>query len=246
MRKDARLPPRRGNAVRTSDLVRLARAAVSLDVDEPARTLRDLGGPDGETLAAAALERMTSDDRNIRVAMLRVLALADGPDAIQGILLGLDDDVKRVREVAAKSSVRFAADEQVAGRLERAVRDGDRGSSGPALQILAGLHDAPFHDERSPIIVDALRSLAENAKLRPAVLTALVRSDLTEDVRSLLRDIVGRGTKHEAVIATRRLCGYRVARLEEFDVERRSEIRRTCERAWGDVWYWVPEAQVAT
>jgi len=49
------------------------------------------------------------------------------------------------------------------------------------------------------------------------------------------------GSKQEAVIATRRLCGYRVARLEEFPRERRNEIRRTCERAWGQVWFWVPD-----
>jgi hypothetical protein len=228
--------------VRTKELVRLARAAVSLDPDEPANTLRDLGDPDGETLAAAALEGMASGDRNVRVAMLRVLALAEGPDAVRGILLGLDDDVKRVREVAAKSSVRFATDERVAERLQRAVRDDERGSGRAALQILAGLHAAPYHADSNPMLVEALGSLAESTKHRPAVLTALVRSRLTDEVRSLLHEIVRHGTKREAVIATRRLCGYRVARLEEFAPDEQPEIRRTCERAWGDVWYWVPEA----
>jgi HEAT repeat protein len=228
--------------MRTEELVRLARAAVSLDPDEPAKTLRDLGDPDGETLSAAALERMTSGDRNIRVAMLRVLALAEGPDAISGILLGLNDDKKRVREVAAKSSFRFVADERVAERLERAVRDGERGSSGPAFQILAGLYAAPYYADTNPMLTEALGSLIESTRLRPAVLTALVRSRLTDEVRSLLHEIVRHGTKREAVIATRRLCGYRVARLEEFAPREQPEIRRTCERAWGDVWYWVPEA----
>jgi HEAT repeat protein len=228
--------------MRTEEIVRLARAAVSLDPDEPANTLRDLGDPDGETLAAAALERMTSGDRNVRVAMLRVLALAGGPEAVRGILLGLDDEKKRVREVAAKSSARFVTDERVAKRLERAVRDGERGSSGPAFQILAGLYAAPYRAVPNPMLVEALGSLAESTRHRPAVLTALVRSRLTDEVRSLLHEIVRHGTKQEAVIATRRLCGYRVARLEEFPPDEQPAIRRTCERAWGDVWYWVPEA----
>jgi hypothetical protein len=61
-------------------------------------------------------------------------------------------------------------------------------------------------------------------------------------VREILREILEHGTKREAILATRRLCGFRVARLEEFSSDRQEVIRRTCERAWGSVWYWVPEA----
>jgi hypothetical protein len=60
----------------------------------------------------------------------------------------------------------------------------------------------------------------------------------------ILREIVEHRTKREAILATRRLCGFRVARLEEFSSDRQDVIRRTCERAWGSVLYWVPEADL--
>jgi hypothetical protein len=223
------------------ELIRLARAAVSLDPAEPGTTLHALGDPQPEELAAAALEHLSSDDRNVRVAMLRVLALSDGPDAVRGILVGLDDPVKRVREVAAKSSVRCVADARVAQRLQRAVEHEETGSSKPAFDILSGLFAAPYAEESNPILTDVLASLAESKKHLPAVLTALLRSRLTNEVRDLLREIIEQGTKQEAILATRRLCGYRVARLEEFPPERQDVVRRTCERAWGTVWYWIPE-----
>ena len=223
------------------ELVRLARAAVSLDPAEPGMTLHALGDPQPEELGTAASEHMSSDDRNVRVAMLRVLALSDGPGAVRGILVGLDDPVKRVREVAAKSSVRFAGNPNVARRLQRAVEQEEPGSSKPAFDILSGLFAAPYAEEPNPMLTDVLASLAESKKHLPAVLTALLRSPLTNEVRDLLREIIEQGTKQEAILATRRLCGYRVARLEEFSPERQEVIRRTCERAWGNVWYWVPE-----
>ena len=51
------------------------------------------------------------------------------------------------------------------------------------------------------MLAEALRSLTESTRPRPAVLTALVRSPLTDEVRSLLHEIVRNGTKQEAVIA---------------------------------------------
>jgi hypothetical protein len=117
----------------------------------------------------------------------------------------------------------------------------ETGSSKPAFEILSGLYAAPYTEDSNLLFVDALASLAASKRHRPAVLTALLRSPSTDDVRELLRDVVEHGTKQEAVLATRRLCGYRVARVEEFSLDRQDEIRRTCERAWGSVWYWVPE-----
>jgi hypothetical protein len=225
------------------ELIRLARAAVSLDPAEPGTTLRALGDPDPPALATAAFEHMSSDDRNVRVAMLRVLALSDGPDAVRGILAGLDDPVKRVREVAAKSSVRFVTNERVAQRLQRAIQMQETGSSKPAFDVLSGLFTAPYSEHSNPMLTDVLASLIESRKHQPAVLTALLRTPLTDEVRELLREIIEQGTKQEAILATRRLCGYRIARLEEFSPERQAVVRRTCERAWGSVWYWVPEPE---
>lgn len=227
--------------MKLDELIRVARAAVSLYADEPGTTLHAVGDPDPEGLAAAAFAHMSSDDRNVRVAMLRVLGLADGPDAVRGILLGLDDPVKRVREVAAKSSVRFVANEKVAERLHLAVSREETGSSKPAVEILSGLFTAPYTEDSNPMLAGALGSLAESKRHRPAVLTALLRSPLTNEVRELLREVIEHGTKQEAVLATRRLCGYRVPRVEEFSPDGQELIRRTCERAWGIVWHWVPD-----
>jgi len=46
---------------------------------------------------------------------------------------------------------------------------------------------------------------------------------------------VATGSKEEAVAATRRLCGFRVAHHGELD----AETRRRSDRAWGDVYFWV-------
>ena len=69
--------------------------------------------PSVPTDATDVLPHLDSDDRNIRVAALRVLAFCDGPAAADGILRGLDDPMRRVRNVAAKSSVRFLDDPRI-------------------------------------------------------------------------------------------------------------------------------------
>ncbi len=171
------------------------------------------------------------------VAALRVLAFADGPIAVDGVLRGLDDPVKRVRDVAAKSSVRFLDDERVIARLRRAVEDNETGSAGPALGILSGMYTSPYGLTALEPVGEAVASLARVVRVRRSVLVALLRTrNLTDQTTALLNDFVEDGTKEEAVMATRRLCGLRVARREELS----DDQRRRAERAWGDLWFWVP------
>jgi hypothetical protein len=73
------------------------------------------------------------------------------------------------------------------------------------------------------------------------VLTALLRAPLTDSVRDLLQQIVESGTREEAVLATRRLCGLRVVRLEPLAPALQAKIKQTCERAYGQVWWWAPD-----
>lgn len=180
---------------------------------------------------------LDSEDRNVRVAALRVLAFTEGPVAVEGILRGLDDPVKRVREVAAKSSPPFLSDPRVLARLQKAVADGETGSARPAFAVLAGTHVSTYGLSQFEPIAEALAGLARLPRYRRQVLAALVRaSSLTPETEAILREFVANGSKEEAVAATRRLCGLRVARRELLG----EDELRGAERAWGDLWFWVP------
>jgi hypothetical protein len=194
-------------------------------------------GPDGpDAVAADVLPHLDSDDRNVRVAALRVLAWCDGPDAVEGILRGLDDPVKRVREVAAKSSHRFVSDPKVVARLRRAVEEDERGAARPAMEVLGGMSATPYGLLQLEPVAGALRALAEHPTHRQMVLSSLLRAErLTDETTRLLRDFVRTGTKDEAVFATRRLDGFRIVH----DAWLTPEQRRTAERAYGRVWWWV-------
>jgi hypothetical protein len=182
------------------------------------------------------LPHLESEDRNVRVAALRVLAWCDGQDAISGILRGLDDPVKRVRIVAAKSSVRFVTDPTVVARLRRAVEEDERASGRAAMEVLGGMFSSPLGLYQLEPVAGAMRALAEQPQHRQKVLTALLRShQLNAEMTEVLREFVRTGTKDEAVFATRRLDGFRVAH----DGELRDTQRAEAERAYGRVWWWV-------
>jgi HEAT repeat protein len=214
----------------------LARATVSPDAGARAVALAALGDPAPDALAASAVAFVDHADRNVRVAALRVLGHAEGGQAVAGVLRGLDDPVKRVREVAAKSSARFLTEPRVVDRLKLAVERDETGSRGPALMMLAGVYSSPYGLTALAPVTDAVRWLRDLPKYREFALTALLRTRvLSDDVAELLRDTVKNGSKDEAVAATRRLCGFRVAHRGELD----AEARRRSDRAWGDVYYWV-------
>lgn len=188
---------------------------------------------------AEVLAHLDSDDRNVRVAALRVLAFCDDPRAVDGILRGLDDPMKRVREVAAKSSPRFLHDQRVVDRLLLAVERDETGSARPAVEILGGMFHSPLGLFSVEPIASALAALVEVPQHRRNVLLALLRArTLTDDVRALLQSLVRDGSKEEAVFATRRLDGFRIAHDGELIGD--SEVRRIADRAFGDVWYWIP------
>src|SRR5688500_10657934 len=107
MRKDARLSSREEQAmVTTEDLVSVVgRAPNNLGRDLAAwlRTEIDKLGPADEVLPVA-IAGMASDDRNVRVKMLRVLGLYDDPRATAAVVSAMSDPVRRVREVAIKAT----------------------------------------------------------------------------------------------------------------------------------------------
>lgn len=194
-------------------------------------------GPDGpRAVAADVLPHLGSEDRNIRVAALRVLAWCDGPGAVEGILRGLDDPMRRVRDVAAKSSHRFVSEPKVVARLRRAIDEDERGAGRAAMEILGGMSAMPYGLVQLEPVAGAITALAEHPKHRQKVLTSLLRTQqLTDETTALLRDFVRNGTKHEAVFATRRLDGFRIVH----DAWLTAEQRHEAERAFGRVWWWV-------
>jgi HEAT repeat protein len=236
------------------ELRRLARASTSPDPSHRAAVLEELGSPNDREVVEAALGGLDSDDRNVRVAMLRVLAWYPSDVAAEGIVRGLRDAVRRVREVAAKSSRAFTRYPVVAEALKTIVEtDPDRRVRDPAFGALAGGVALPYGPAEtywgvpdvSLIAVDTLRDLVQLDRYRTQVLGAVARAvELTDDVQTLLEEIVRVGTKAEAVSATRALCGYRVARIDEFDPAEQRRVKETCARARGEFFYWVPRNQV--
>jgi HEAT repeat protein len=237
------------------ELRRLARASMRRGAADRAAVLEELGSPSDREVVDAALGGLDSDDRNVRVAMLRVLAWYPNDEAAEGIARGLRDPVRRVREVAAKSSRAFTRYPVVAEALRAIVEtDPDRRVRDPAFGALAGGADIglPYGPSEtwgvpdvSLIAVDTLRDLVQLDRYRTLVLGAVARAvDLTDDVRTLLEEIVRVGTKAEAVSATRALCGYRVARIDEFDPAEQRRVKETCARARGEHFYWVPRNPV--
>jgi hypothetical protein len=195
-------------------------------------------GPDGpsDVPAADVLPFMDDDDRNVRVAALRVLAWTDGPDAVRGLLKGLDDPKRRVRDVAAKSCVRFASEPRIAARLLQAVEEEDRASAASAIEVLSGGMNGWLGLASDGPVLKAVEALADHPKFRQRALSALLRASALDDkTTALLQRFVKDGSKDEAVFATRRLDGFRIVH----DAELTDEQRGSAERAHGRVWYWV-------
>ncbi len=109
-------------------------------------------------------------------------------------------------------------------------------SHGQAVRLENGLADTA---------ADALRNLAKIPRRRFEILFRLLQLELVDTVEELLREFVRDGSKEEAVMATRALCGYRVIHLGAFEgaPDIQSQIKQTCEVAAGRVYYWVKRDQ---
>lgn len=204
-----------------------------------------LGNPTRDEIIETALEGLKSGDRNIRVLMLWVLKGQTGEKAMRGILAGLHDKARRVRSVAIKSSANYHQYPDITKRLKEIVTDENeiRKIRGQALATLAGA-DGPGVKDLTETAADALESLAKTEKYRFDILFGLLRLDLTPEVEELLKAFVKNGTKAEAIMATRALCGYRVIHINMFENDKSAQrhILQTCELAAGRMWYWITRA----
>ena len=74
---------------------------------------------------------------------------------------------------------------------------------------------------------------------RHQLLLWLCQGPVNDNVKALLETFVEDGTREEAIMATRALCGYRIVNLGAFESSKRREITQTSHIAFGRVWYWV-------
>lgn len=208
--------------------------------------LERLGSPAPEEIVEAALAGMQSEDRNVRVLMLRVLKHQTGENAMRGVLAGLNDPMRRVRSVAVMSSGNYLQFSEVTDRLKQLVTDEHekRKIRSQALSTLSGASQKAKED-LSDTVTGALQSLAQTEQYRFNILFGLLRLDLTERVEALLREFVKDGTKAEAIMATRALCGYRVIHIDSFAYDKavQKRILQTCELAAGRMFYWITRAE---
>lgn len=207
------------------------------------------GNPAPDEIVESARAGMQSEDRNVRVLMLRVLKHQTGENAMRGVLAGLNDPMRRVRSVAVMSSGNYLHFPEITDRLKEIVTDAHekRKIRSQALSTLSGASQKAMED-LSETVTDALQSLAQTEQYRFNILFGLLRLDLTDRVDALLREFVKDGTKAEAIMATRALCGYRVIHIDSFahDKAVQKRILQTCELAAGRMFYWIPRAEYET
>lgn len=256
MRKDARALRRRDERepvkVLTPDdlreLVAQGGRNPSLGPDERRQVLVEAldameGGGDVVSTARAGLD---SDDRNVRVAMLRVLAMFDGDEATGGILRGLEDPVRRVREVAIKAArPRHLGSPRVIEKLQRLAED-ESETDRIRRNAFFVLSSRSARDALPEVTREAVGSLLGSSRFRAPLLVRLCSSlDQTEETRHLLREFVRTGTKDEAVMATRALCGQMLLRTDIVPETERRRVRTQYDRGQDDLHRWVPCSVVA-
>jgi hypothetical protein len=244
------------------DPERLRRLVAAWNLHDPAErdaavaaALTALGAPDDDAIVTAAVVGLDSEDRNVRNAMVKVLARYATPAATEGILRGLADPTRRVRMSSARACNRnHLGDPRVVDALRAIVED-----EGEIRRIrfvaFFVLTSAGAREVAPDLAVGALGALVESGAYRQAILVRLCQSlDQTDETRALLQQFVDTGDKLEAVMATRALCGYVLTRPELSPPSPfRQGIKAIGERAEdvdradlgiGVGNYWVPRARL--
>jgi hypothetical protein len=233
-----------------NDLIKLSEA-YHHGPDAVESTMAALGDPPAQAIVDAALAGMAHNDRNVRVAMLWTLGrypTGTVPDdlAADGILTGLRDPERRVREVAMKCAQPFLADPRVPTALVEIATSPDekRKLQSLALDALCGQVGGRAAEALPAEAVATLASLVHDDGFRHAVIERLVRAELTPEVRRLLEDVVhsgaGTGDDDVAALAARALGGEVVVNLGSIDdPEARTALATTHDPAYGRVYFWT-------
>lgn len=205
----------------------------------------ELGHPAAGEVGAAALLHMQSADRNVRVAMLRLLAHFRSPNAMRGVLLGLNDRARRVRNVAIQSAKFFLEYPEICQRLKEMSTDLEekRKIRERALTTLTGSGAPVLEGPLPPAAARELRALLPRSVYRSQILHGLVQLDPDDTVKELLREIVHIGTSEEVSIAEKALSGFKMVNIGHCkDEAQRRYVLQNCSVASGRVFYWLPTA----
>lgn len=211
-----------------SDQIRtLARASTRFaQFDASARA--SVGDPDDEAIIISALGALEAEDRNVRVAALRILWFYLGDDrVIEAVLRATHDPARRVRRIAVGYCALLVDRPGVAERLREVVDDPNETNkiSSGALFALAGRYAAGAPGPALRVVADLLSSDDH----RERVLLHLLTQRPDESTRDLLREVVRTGSKDEAIAATRALCGQLIVNLAHFLPEDRKRVQDECD-----------------
>lgn len=232
------------------DLIKL-NEAVHRGPDAVKSAMAALGDPSERAIVDAALAGMAHADRNVRVAMLWTLGrhptgTVPGDLAADGIVTGLRDPERRVREVAMKCAQPFLADPRVRAALVEIATSADekRKLQSLALDALCGQVGGRATGALPAEAVSTLASMVHDDSFRRAVIERLVRAELTPEVGRLLEDVVhsgaGSGDDDVAALAARALGGEVVVNLGSVDdPEARNALAATHDPAYGRVYFWT-------
>lgn len=178
--------------------------------------------------------------------MLRVLAgvpsLHHREEALGVVLAALRDPKRRVREVAVRVAQAFVGELRVAEAVRAIVEDEQETTRIRGIAFFVLSMSRARHSADREVATAALAALSASNGYRSRVLRRLCQlPEPDEAVTQLLDDFVRLGSKDEAVQATRALCGYRLARLDELaDAAQRQWVTAHCQRGGQEREYWVP------
>ena len=202
-----------------------------------------------DEIVTAVLPSLDDEDRNVRVRAAWVLWLFPDPRATEGILRAMRDPVRRVREVAIKCAaphhVGAPAVVDALRRIAEDVTETDRLRRN-AFFVLSSVRT---RDALPEIAAESLRELMDSQRFRSSILARLCKARghaLDDATRSLLQEFVRSGTKDEAVMATRALCGQVLVAVNRWlPPEQRQRLRDRYDAGPGDQFAetrWVPVA----
>ena len=198
-----------------------------------------------EDVVASVLPAAESDDRNERVRALRLLALYADERATAAVLRLMSDPSRRVREVAVASArPHHVGSPAVVDRL-RAITE-DEGETGRLRrQAFFVLSSGSTQEALPEVAREALEELMSSERFRLPVLVRLCKSsNQTDASRAVLREFVRTGTKEEAVMATRALCGQLLVPVTGWlSADVRQRVRATYDLAsevGSGHHYWIP------
>lgn len=167
-----------------------------------------LGRPEDDDIVRSAIDLLGSDDRNLRVAALRILAsYRERDDVVHALVAASHDPVRRVRKIA----LGLAPPEHpaVRARLTEVAQD-DEEYHRIRTDALGRLAHRPLHDET----LEPMRRILGREADRRRILFTLASRRLDDVAAEVLREIVRSGTREEAIAATRALCGWVLVRSD--------------------------------